>query len=218
MEERDRAGQEVGQAAGQEVGQMGHPCRSDQKSCTIQPLRMNCYKLWLEEEASQLGPIRSKPVYLSPIDHGEDEWFQSRFMDLLWFQNKTCIGSPAVFILLPTTISEISRDKPKLCCFPCSETPHPHLRDGRDPQQRDPAGHLGAPVSAHRGAPVSASVPLAVHDESQAGVAGEAQFSLILWFNWSLLKTKDQISYFLCNRWMSSKQDEGLGPLSILFF
>ncbi|XP_062251354.1 leptin receptor isoform X1 [Platichthys flesus] len=63
MEERDRAGQEV--------GQMGPTClhvRSDQKSCTIQPLRMNCYKLWLEEE-SRLGPIRSKPVYLSPIDH-----------------------------------------------------------------------------------------------------------------------------------------------------
>ncbi|XP_034438998.1 leptin receptor isoform X1 [Hippoglossus hippoglossus] len=67
MEERDRAGQEVGQ----EVGQMGPAClhvRSDQKSCTIQPLRMNCYKLWLEV-ASRLGPIRSKPVYLSPIDH-----------------------------------------------------------------------------------------------------------------------------------------------------
>ncbi|XP_060933549.1 leptin receptor [Limanda limanda] len=62
MEERDRAGQEVGQ----EVGQMH--LRSDRKSCTIQPLRMNCYKLWLEVE-SRLGPIRSKPVYLSPIDH-----------------------------------------------------------------------------------------------------------------------------------------------------
>ncbi|XP_069377751.1 leptin receptor isoform X2 [Paralichthys olivaceus] len=63
MEERDRAGEEV--------GEMGPAClqvRSKQKSCIIQPLRMNCYKLWLEV-ASRLGPIRSKPVYLSPIDH-----------------------------------------------------------------------------------------------------------------------------------------------------
>nr|AKA88532.1 leptin receptor [Scophthalmus maximus] len=63
MEERDRAGESV--------GQMGPVClqvRSRQKSCTIQPLRMNCYKLWLEVP-SRLGPIRSKPIYLSPIDH-----------------------------------------------------------------------------------------------------------------------------------------------------
>uniref|UniRef100_A0A3B5ARE7 Leptin receptor n=1 Tax=Stegastes partitus TaxID=144197 RepID=A0A3B5ARE7_9TELE len=60
MEERERAGEKV--------GEMGPACSSSQKMCTIQPLRMNCYKLWLEE-ASQLGPVRSKPVYLSPIDH-----------------------------------------------------------------------------------------------------------------------------------------------------
>lgn len=65
MEERERAGEKV--------GEMGPACPqvlSRQKSCTIQPLRMNCYKLWLEVP-SRLGPIRSKPVYLSPIDHGE---------------------------------------------------------------------------------------------------------------------------------------------------
>nr|AKM16803.1 leptin receptor [Scomber japonicus] len=59
MEERERAGESV--------GEMGPVCLS-QKSCTIQPLRMNCYKLWLEVP-SRLGPIWSKPVYLSPIDH-----------------------------------------------------------------------------------------------------------------------------------------------------
>lgn len=65
MEERERAGERV--------GRMGPVClqvHSRQKTCTIQPLRMNCYKLWLEVP-SQLGPIRSKPVYLSPIDHGK---------------------------------------------------------------------------------------------------------------------------------------------------
>lgn len=65
MEERE--------TAGEEVGEMGPACelvrsRSDQETCTIQPLRMNCYKLWLEVP-SQLGPIRSKPIYLTPIDH-----------------------------------------------------------------------------------------------------------------------------------------------------
>uniref|UniRef100_A0A7N5ZZW8 Fibronectin type-III domain-containing protein n=1 Tax=Anabas testudineus TaxID=64144 RepID=A0A7N5ZZW8_ANATE len=63
MEERERAGEEV--------GEMGPDClqvRSRQETCTIQPLRMNCYKLWLEEPY-QLGPVRSKPTYLSPIDH-----------------------------------------------------------------------------------------------------------------------------------------------------
>ncbi|XP_044056055.1 leptin receptor isoform X2 [Siniperca chuatsi] len=63
MEERERAGKNV--------GEMGPAClqvRSRHKTCTIQPLRMNCYKLWLEVP-SRLGPIRSKPIYLSPIDH-----------------------------------------------------------------------------------------------------------------------------------------------------
>ncbi|XP_070764514.1 leptin receptor [Enoplosus armatus] len=63
MEERERAGEKV--------GEKGPGCRqvhSRQKTCTIQPLRMNCYKLWLEVP-SRLGPIRSKPIYLSPIDH-----------------------------------------------------------------------------------------------------------------------------------------------------
>lgn len=58
---------------GEEVGEVGPPClqvHSRQETCTIQPLRMNCYKLWLEVP-SQLGPIRSKPIYLSPTDHGE---------------------------------------------------------------------------------------------------------------------------------------------------
>ncbi|TDH08795.1 hypothetical protein EPR50_G00101470 [Perca flavescens] len=64
MEERERAGVEV--------GEMGPAClqdRSKQKTtCTIKPLRMNCYKLWLELP-SPVGPISSKPIYLSPIDH-----------------------------------------------------------------------------------------------------------------------------------------------------
>ncbi|KAE8293952.1 Leptin receptor [Larimichthys crocea] len=61
MEERERTGEEV--------GEMGAYClQSSQKTCTIQPLRMNCYKLWLEVP-SRLGPIRSKPIYLTPIDH-----------------------------------------------------------------------------------------------------------------------------------------------------
>uniref|UniRef100_A0A7N8X959 Leptin receptor n=1 Tax=Mastacembelus armatus TaxID=205130 RepID=A0A7N8X959_9TELE len=63
MEQRERAGEKVG-----EIGPSCLQVRSRQKTCTIQPLRMNCYKLWLEVP-SRLGPIRSKPVYLSPIDH-----------------------------------------------------------------------------------------------------------------------------------------------------
>ncbi|KAG7230546.1 hypothetical protein INR49_025262 [Caranx melampygus] len=63
MEERERAGEIVGEE--------GPACRqvsSMRRTCSIQPLRMNCYKLWLEM-SSTMGPIRSKPVYLSPIDH-----------------------------------------------------------------------------------------------------------------------------------------------------
>lgn len=67
MEERERAGENL--------GEMSPACMEGrQKTCTIHPLRMNCYKLWLELP-SQLGPIRSKPVYLSPVDHGEKEGF-----------------------------------------------------------------------------------------------------------------------------------------------
>lgn len=66
MEERERAGEKV--------GEMGTACldRILSRTCKIQPLRMNCYKLWLEVP-SRLGPIRSKPIYLSPIDHGEHD-------------------------------------------------------------------------------------------------------------------------------------------------
>ncbi|KAK2908112.1 leptin receptor [Channa argus] len=60
MEERERAGEKV--------GEMGPACRSTQESCTIQPLRMNCYKLWLELPLP-LGHVRSRPIYLSPIDY-----------------------------------------------------------------------------------------------------------------------------------------------------
>lgn len=42
------------------------------KTCTIKHLSMNCYKLWLEVP-SPLGPILSRPVYLTPRDHGEDQ-------------------------------------------------------------------------------------------------------------------------------------------------
>lgn len=65
MEERDRAGENVGHE--------GSSClqlRSRERLCTIRPLKTNCYKLWLEVP-SHLGPIRSKPVYLTPNDHGE---------------------------------------------------------------------------------------------------------------------------------------------------
>ncbi|XP_028259278.1 leptin receptor isoform X2 [Parambassis ranga] len=58
MEEREHAGEDV--------GEMGPVCM--QKPCTIKPLRMNCYKLWLEVQ-SPFGPIGSKPIYLTPIDH-----------------------------------------------------------------------------------------------------------------------------------------------------
>lgn len=66
MEERERAGETV--------GEMGPAClqvHPKKKTCTIRPLRMNCYKLWLEVP-SPLGPIWSKPVYLTTRDHGED--------------------------------------------------------------------------------------------------------------------------------------------------
>ncbi|XP_022071967.2 leptin receptor [Acanthochromis polyacanthus] len=54
--------------AGKTVGEMGPVCRSSQKTCTIKPLRMTCYKLWLEVP-SPLGPIRSEPFYVFPQDH-----------------------------------------------------------------------------------------------------------------------------------------------------
>ncbi|XP_075341904.1 leptin receptor-like isoform X1 [Odontesthes bonariensis] len=63
MKERERAGENV--------GVMGPPCmevRSTQKTCTIQPLNLACYKLWLEMP-SALGLITSKPLFLSPLDH-----------------------------------------------------------------------------------------------------------------------------------------------------
>ncbi|KAK2835249.1 hypothetical protein Q5P01_015733 [Channa striata] len=50
---------------------MGPACLaigSRHESCNIHPLRMNCYKLWLELP-SRLGPVRSRPIYLSPIDN-----------------------------------------------------------------------------------------------------------------------------------------------------
>uniref|UniRef100_A0AAV2L077 Fibronectin type-III domain-containing protein n=1 Tax=Knipowitschia caucasica TaxID=637954 RepID=A0AAV2L077_KNICA len=59
MERRERAGEEQ--------GSQGPVCHN-QMSCKIHPLRMNCYKLWLEID-SQLGPIASRPIYLSPLDH-----------------------------------------------------------------------------------------------------------------------------------------------------
>uniref|UniRef100_A0A672IC31 Leptin receptor n=1 Tax=Salarias fasciatus TaxID=181472 RepID=A0A672IC31_SALFA len=65
MEERERLGEDV--------GSMDPECtsvKSRSTTCIIQPLRMNCYKLWLEMP-SIFGPIKSKPVYVSPIDHGE---------------------------------------------------------------------------------------------------------------------------------------------------
>ncbi|KAM9385085.1 leptin receptor isoform 2-T3 [Pholidichthys leucotaenia] len=63
MEERERAGEEVG-----ELGPARPEFESSEESCTIHRLRTNCYKLWLED-LSRLGPVRSKPIYLSPIDH-----------------------------------------------------------------------------------------------------------------------------------------------------
>ncbi|KAM9762032.1 leptin receptor isoform 2-T3 [Menidia menidia] len=63
MEERERAGEDV--------GVMGPPClevRSSQKTCTITPLERNCNKVWLEIP-SPWGPIRSKPLFVSPMDH-----------------------------------------------------------------------------------------------------------------------------------------------------
>lgn len=76
MEERERAGDIVGHE--------GPSCLqvdSRKRLCTIQPLRTNCYKLWLEVP-SHLGPIRSRPVYLTPNDHGE-RWNQHLGLILL---------------------------------------------------------------------------------------------------------------------------------------
>ncbi|KAM8890264.1 leptin receptor isoform 1-T1 [Synchiropus picturatus] len=57
------------EGAGVVVGSTGPVCHPSWSGhCTIRPLRMNCYKLWLEIE-SEFGPIRSKAVYLSPADH-----------------------------------------------------------------------------------------------------------------------------------------------------
>ncbi|KAF7663963.1 hypothetical protein LDENG_00194070 [Lucifuga dentata] len=66
MEERERAGEAVGEMG--EVLCQSSRLGQDVRTCSIQPLRMNCYKLWLEVP-SRFGPIRSKPIYLSPTDH-----------------------------------------------------------------------------------------------------------------------------------------------------
>ncbi|XP_061739696.1 leptin receptor [Nerophis ophidion] len=63
MEEKERNGERVG-----EMGPKCLPVRSKPQACSIQPIRMTCYKLWLEVQSHQ-GPIRSKPIYISPIDH-----------------------------------------------------------------------------------------------------------------------------------------------------
>ncbi|XP_072293961.1 leptin receptor [Eucyclogobius newberryi] len=55
------------EAAGETLGGPGPEC-DNQSFCSIRPLRMNCYRLWLERD-TPLGPITSKPVYMSPVDH-----------------------------------------------------------------------------------------------------------------------------------------------------
>uniref|UniRef100_A0A3B4AZY3 Fibronectin type-III domain-containing protein n=1 Tax=Periophthalmus magnuspinnatus TaxID=409849 RepID=A0A3B4AZY3_9GOBI len=59
MEQREREGEELGSPG---------PTCLHQKSCRLRPLRMTCYRLWLEID-SPLGPITSKPIYVSPVDH-----------------------------------------------------------------------------------------------------------------------------------------------------
>ncbi|XP_051929291.1 leptin receptor isoform X1 [Hippocampus zosterae] len=63
MEEREKKGEKVG-----ELGPDCLPVRSKQQACTIQDIRRNCYKLWLEMLSHQ-GPFRSKHIYISPLDH-----------------------------------------------------------------------------------------------------------------------------------------------------
>ncbi|KAM4738748.1 leptin receptor [Anableps anableps] len=63
MENRERGGEDVG-----EMGPECRPIKSTEKVCTFHPLKMNCYKLWLELP-SRLDLIRCKPVYVSPINH-----------------------------------------------------------------------------------------------------------------------------------------------------
>ncbi|XP_054644606.1 leptin receptor isoform X3 [Dunckerocampus dactyliophorus] len=63
MEDREKKGERVG-----EMGPKCLPVRSKPQACSIQPIRMTCYKLWLEVLSHQ-GPVRSKPIYISPIDH-----------------------------------------------------------------------------------------------------------------------------------------------------
>nr|XP_057929720.1 leptin receptor isoform X2 [Doryrhamphus excisus] len=63
MEDRENKGETVG-----EMGPTCLPVRSKPQACSIQPIRMTCYKLWLEVLSHQ-GPVRSKPIYISPIDH-----------------------------------------------------------------------------------------------------------------------------------------------------
>ncbi|MED6244392.1 hypothetical protein ATANTOWER_008078, partial [Ataeniobius toweri] len=63
MEERERDGEDVG-----EMGPECSPNKYKEKVCTFHPLKMNCYKVWLELP-SHLGLIRCKPVYVSPINH-----------------------------------------------------------------------------------------------------------------------------------------------------
>ncbi|KAM4575610.1 leptin receptor [Fundulus diaphanus] len=63
MKEKERGGEDVG-----EMGPECSPKKSKEKVCSIHPLKISCYKLWLEMP-SNLGLIRCKPVYVSPINH-----------------------------------------------------------------------------------------------------------------------------------------------------
>lgn len=63
------------------VGETGPECTpnvSSQKTCSIHPLKTNnCYKLWLELPSPL---IRSKPVYVFPLNYGEQEVFSIIFL------------------------------------------------------------------------------------------------------------------------------------------
>uniref|UniRef100_A0A8C5BI57 Fibronectin type-III domain-containing protein n=1 Tax=Gadus morhua TaxID=8049 RepID=A0A8C5BI57_GADMO len=67
MERRESSGQVV---TGETRRVACQPERQGErvKRCTIHPLRMSCYKLWLEVD-SKLGPVRSRAFYVSPTDH-----------------------------------------------------------------------------------------------------------------------------------------------------
>lgn len=169
MEEKERAGEKVGQEGPSHM-------RFDprERLFTIKPLRTNCYKLWLEVP-SHLGPIRSKPVFLTPNDHGERRNLRLNLLRLsLCLLMCSCFYNHSFFawIFWFTDYSQPDQSYLKLSFISCSEATPPHESEGHEQERRRPDGHMAASSSTRSGASMSVSLPLPLRHSSQTGLEG----------------------------------------------